>query len=100
MSDLNEALRKGLYKTVNETPVTLVGNNRTIKIKMVDGTYADVPDPDYVRRLEQQILDLTKKVDIQSDVIKRIDAEMLRQRAAIKKLDSRVDSKVDSRTSY
>jgi hypothetical protein len=85
---MNKNIKAGMYRGITEAKQISL-DPKYIKIKTEDGSYVEVPSPSYVRDVETQILELTKRVAIQEGVNSTQDRVMRMLQAAIKKVDAR-----------
>ncbi len=84
---MTDAIKKGIYKNAIVTPSILRKGAMTTQVKLDSGAYVDIINPEYIIRLEQQLLELKKQFDIQEQKLSRAEAQLSRHSAAIRKLD-------------
>lgn len=86
---MSDAIKRGMY--LGENTVERISlDRRMIKVKTENGDYIDVPSPEYVRGLEQQLLAVQKALAIVEEETKRHDGIIKRLTAAIRKVDSKI----------
>lgn len=87
---MSDAIKGGMYAGVTGgiQPVSL--DRRITKIKTETGQIVEVPSLDYMRDLEGQILELTKKVGILEQQNKTSTNHTRRLDSAIRKVDSKL----------